>query len=236
MSVSVVTWRWGRLFGPEYVNRLRSMVARHLHIPHAFFCITDDATGLDPSVQVVPMPRLFEDDRRQASAEFRCRRRLWQFDRARAEVFGQRILHLDLDTVIVDDITPIVDRPEPIVCWRVHYAHCYSGAFMLFTAGALQGLWDAYRLDPEGYPRRTGQRGASDLAMLNFYLLTPPASWDEQDGFVAYFGTGYERVEHLGVGPNRPTLPEGARVVMLGAADKAVLDEGRFAWCREHWR
>jgi hypothetical protein len=73
--------------------------------------------------------------------------------------------------------------------------------------------------------------------MVNDWLSRQPAIpfWTEADGFVSYYGVGYERLEHLGVGPNRPALPAGARIVVLGSADLHVLQEGRFSWVQEHW-
>lgn len=229
--MTVCCWKWGRTFEPVYVNRLQAMLARHLHMPHELVCITDDAQGIDPSIRVLPLPRRYVHTPR-------CRRRMQIFDGAFARAIGDRILAIDLDVVIVDDITPIVNRPEPLVGWKVKHAQVYSGSFFLMNAGALQGLYDAFAEDPEGYPSRVQPRGVpSDQAMLNHWLRSQPPIpfWTEQHGFVTYFGDGYEEKEHFGVGPNRPHLPPGARIVVLGSADKAVMDEGRFDWVRRHW-
>ena len=32
----IICMKWGTKYGPEYVNRLRSMVRRHLKRPHRF--------------------------------------------------------------------------------------------------------------------------------------------------------------------------------------------------------
>lgn len=230
--LSVVTWKWGAApFQARHVNVLRAMLARHLHLPHRLYCVTDDPAGLDPEIFFVPMPTTYAHTPR-------CRRRMWQFSRDFGHVVGPRILAIDLDVVIVDDLTPILDRPEPIVGWKVGHAGVYSGSFLLFTVGALDGAWRRFASDPDGYPQRLQPRGvASDQAMVNDWLKTQPAigTWTEADGFVTYYGAGYERLEHLGVGPSRPELPAGARIVVLGSADAAVLDEARFDWVREHW-
>lgn len=231
--LSVICWKWGSLFGPEYPNRTRSMLARHLHLPHRLYCVTDDATGVDPEIGIIAMPSQLADTPR-------CRRRMQQYSYDFDWLFGERLLSIDLDVVLVDDITPIVIRPEPIVCWRVGYAGVYSGSFVLWNAGALDGAWRAYRSDPDGYPQRAQPRGVgSDQAMLNLWLgesRVQVAKWTEADGFVSYFGAGYERLEHHGVGPHRQALPKGARIVVLGSADKAAMDEGQHDWVRRHWR
>lgn len=229
--ISCVSWKWGNVFAAHHVNVWRAMLRRHLHAEHRPFCVTDDSKGLDPDITVIPLPTTYAHTPR-------CRRRMWQFSRAFGELVGPRILSLDLDIVIVDDITDLVSRPEPIVGWRVGYANVYSGSVMLFDAGALDGAWRLFAADPDGYPRRVEPRGTpSDQAMVNHWLQTqlPIATWTERDGFVTYFGDGYERLEHHGVGPGHPELPQGARIVVLGSADKAVLDEGRFDWVRDHY-
>lgn len=211
---------------------MRSMLVRNLRTPFRMFCVTDDPDGIDPEVGIVIMPT-------QLAATPRCRRRMQQYSADFDWLFGDRLLSIDLDVVLVDDITPLVDRPEPIVCWRVGYAQVYSGSFVLWSAGALDGAWRAYRADPDGYPKRAQPNGVgSDQAMLNYWLATQPpvAVLTEADGLVSYFGAGYERLEHHGVGPNRQELPPGARIVVLGSADKAVLDEGAHPWIVEHWR
>lgn len=229
--MSVVCWRWGRLFGREYVSRLYAGLQRHLHVSHRLFCVTDDDRPFDEPITVVPI------DRRFASTP-RCRRRMAQYSQEFAAVIGPRMLSVDLDIVLVDDITPLVDRPEPIVMWKVTHAGVYSGAFVLCDTGAMDGAWQRYRRDPVGFPKVASPRGiGSDQAMLNHWLQTQPpiAHWTDADGIVTYFGEGYERYEHLGVGPHRSQLPVGARVIVLGSDDKAVMDEGRYDWIRRHW-
>lgn len=227
--LSVVCWRWGTLFATTYVERLRNMLARHLHIPHQLYCVSDDATAI-PGVVTVSAPTEFANTPR-------CRRRMWQFAKERVANFGPRMLCIDLDVVIVRNITPMVDRPEPIVCWRVGYAGVYSGSFMLLDTGALDGAWQRFKADQAAFLKETGERNASDQAMLNTCLRgRDVAHWTEADGFVTWFGNGYARLEHRGMGPGRPSLSPGARIVVLGSADKAVLDEQRYSWVREHWR
>jgi hypothetical protein len=232
--ITVLAWMWGGLFGPEYAHRLRAGLARHLHVEHELVIVTDNPHGLE-GIRTVPMPTTY-------AATPRCRRRMQHFSRAFGEALGAtRILGIDFDVVITADITPIVTKfPEaPIVGWKVGHAGVYSGSFLRFDVGALDGAWQAFAADPEGYPRRVQPAGVpSDQAMFNHWLSTqrPIPYWTEADGFVSYYGAGYERLEHLGVGPNRPRLPAGARIVVLGSADKHVMDEGRFDWIREHWR
>lgn len=230
--LGVVTWLWGDRFDYVYVNRLASMLRRHLHLPHKLHCVTDTPAGIDPDITIVQPPARYADTPR-------CRRRMWQWSRERFADFGPRMLAIDLDVVLVDDITPIVDRPESIVCWRVGYANVLSGSFLLADTGALDGAWRAYEGNPDGFPKETGERNASDQAMLNHYIKSRRvrvAEWTERDGFVTWFGKGYENRERHGMGPTRNGLLPGARIVVLGSSDKHVLDEGRYSFVRTHWQ
>lgn len=224
--ISVVCWRWGKLFEPHYVSRLRNMLARHLHRDHELICVTDDPRSIPPGIRTVRITELQNTPR--------CRRRMKQYDREFAGSLGTRILSIDLDVVIVDDITPLVDRREPIVLWKVGYAGVYSGSFVLYDYTACHSLWERYAADPEGFPRQCGPGVQSDQAMLNRWILErniKPGEWTEDDGFVSWFGgERYRSLQHHGMGPDRPEVPKGARIVVLGSADKAVLDEGRYAW------
>lgn len=231
--ITVVAWWWKKadgsdLFGPEYLANMRNMLARHLHREHEFVVVTDSPARVPAGIRTERITELQDTPR--------CRRRMKQYDRAFAAKLGTRILSIDLDVVIVDDITPLVDRREPLVCWKVGYAGVYSGSFVLYDFGALHDLWETYRREPDAFPARAQPRGVgSDQAMLNLWLQgrPPPAQWTERDGFVTFFGKGYEKLEHHGVGPNHQELPEGARIVVLGSADKAALDEQHYEWCAE---
>lgn len=228
--ITAVCWSWGGRFGPEYVNRLRAGLEKHVHLEHELVCVTNDPAGIDRRVRIVALPTTYAHTPR-------CRRRMQIFSADFARALGSRLLCLDLDVVIVDDLTPIVDRDEPLVCWRVNHAQVFSGSFLLMDAGILDPLWQAFAADPEGFPQSIQPRGVpSDQAMLNAYLAGREVPyWTEADGFVTYYGDGYQKLEHLGVGPSRPQLPPGARIVVLGSADKQVMDEGRYPWVRAHW-
>jgi hypothetical protein len=227
--LTCVCWKWGDLFSAKYVNTMQAMLTRHLHRPFELVCVTDDPRGITSAVRTERITQWQDTPR--------CRRRMAQYDRAFAARLGSRILSIDLDVVIVDDITPLVDRREPLVCWKVGYAGVYSGSFVLYDFGALAGLYEAFAADPYGYPLLTGEKNASDQACLNYYLRTNDvrvAEWTEADGLVTWFGgERYRKLQHHGMGPDRPDPPEGARVIVLGSDDKAVLDERRYDWCEE---
>jgi hypothetical protein len=48
--------KWGKAYGADYANILFSMVRRNTTRPLRFICFTDDATGLSPEIEALPLP------------------------------------------------------------------------------------------------------------------------------------------------------------------------------------
>ena len=53
----VVCVKWGSKYTAKYVNVLKNMVARHTTVAYKFSCLTDDATDLDPEINVIKLPK-----------------------------------------------------------------------------------------------------------------------------------------------------------------------------------
>lgn len=58
MDRNIICMKWGTKYDALYVNRLYSMVQRHLTLPHRFICFTDDAQGLMEGIEAKPLPAL----------------------------------------------------------------------------------------------------------------------------------------------------------------------------------
>lgn len=58
MQRHILTLKWGRRYGPEYVNRLAAAVRRHTRQPVSIHCFTDDPTGIADGIQVHPIPAI----------------------------------------------------------------------------------------------------------------------------------------------------------------------------------
>ena len=50
--------KWGTLYGPEYVNRLYSMVKKNLTYDFKMVCFTDDTSGIDDEVDCYDIPEM----------------------------------------------------------------------------------------------------------------------------------------------------------------------------------
>ena len=109
----VLCMKWGKSYGPEYVNRLKNGVARYLSYPHRFICFTDDATGIDSDVEIFALPDLGLPPQHK---DLRWRK----LAILGKDVFGLRgtALFLDLDLVVVDRIEPFFDYPGKFLIIR----------------------------------------------------------------------------------------------------------------------
>jgi hypothetical protein len=216
-------------FGPETVNVLQRMVARHYDAPHRFTCITDDPRGLDSAVHVVP---LWSDFATIPSPHGKhnpsCYRRLRVFAPDIAPILGDRFVCLDLDTVIVGDLAPLFDRPEDFVIWgETDPRSFYNGSIFLLRAGARTRVWDEF--DPQRSPQRAKAAGkfGSDQGWISYCLGRGEATWGRQDGVYSY------RV-HLK--PHGGRLPTDARIVNFhGHEDPWGPAAQRLDWVRAQW-
>lgn len=85
--------RSGGVYDREWVRKLAAGVVAHTAAPHRFVCLTDTALGLE---SVAEVPLWHDWPRWWAKME------LWR------EAFARPVLYLDLDTVIVGDVAPLV--------------------------------------------------------------------------------------------------------------------------------
>lgn len=123
----------GTLYGPEYVNRLAAMVARHTTLEHRFVCLTDDPHGLGcASVPIdTDLPGWWA--------------KLALF---RPGMFSERVLYLDLDTVLCGNIDFLFDYTGPLAMLRSFLPPSpYGSAVMSFQPTGLGVLWTDFSRD-----------------------------------------------------------------------------------------
>lgn len=233
--ISVVCWKWRQpslpaKFGPETVNVLRSMVARHYPHPHRFICVTDDAAGIDPAVEILPD---FGDFAGLPSPHGvrnpACYRRLRLFHPQAAQWFGDRVVSIDLDLVLAGDVSALWNRPEPFVMYGdTNPTTFYNGSMVLLTAGARPSVWEDF--DPLTSPSRArgaGQHG-SDQAWISYCLGPGEARFTRHEGVYSY------RNE---IAPHGGDLPTDARIVVFhGRVKPWDAPAQSLRWVRECWQ
>lgn len=109
---NIICMKWGTRYGADYVNRLASMVRSHLSQPFRFVCFTDDPTGIDTAtyprgtVELRELPAMELDP----SLPERGWRKLTVLGERLSDLAG-RALFLDLDLVVLDDLSPFFELP-----------------------------------------------------------------------------------------------------------------------------
>lgn len=153
-SVTVLCLKAGTAYGPEYVNILFDMVRRNLRAgyPGRFVCLTDDPTGLDEGIETLPLPGDLET----------WWGKLYMFKRG---LFpdGNRVVFMDLDTLIIGDIEPLLNYQGEFATLKDFYFPNQVGpAIITWKAGGVAtSIWEEW--DAQGRPRMAG----GDLVWIN---------------------------------------------------------------------
>lgn len=209
--LSIVTWLWSQpgyptRYGAREVNALARMVRQHYRRDHRFICVTNDAAGIEPSIEIIADDEDFADMKSPHGARYPCcYRRLRLFKDDAAETFGERIVSLDLDTVITRDMSPIWDRDDDFIGWRdPNRPDQLCGAMFMLRTGSRAHVWDEF--DPKTSPQLAAEAGwrGSDQAWMTYAAGDDCARWDQADGV-------YSFKRHL----KGRALPADARIVMF---------------------
>ncbi|MBL8330481.1 MAG: glycosyltransferase [Rubrivivax sp.] len=235
----VLCMKWGTKYGAEYVNRLYGMVERHLSGPFRFVCLTDNSMGVRPDVECMPLPTLD-----LAPGADRGWPKLTTF---KADLHGLRgtALFLDLDVVIVGDITPFFELPGQfyiIKDWKRPWRVTGNSSVYRFQIGAhvdvLQHFIQNQALVRKRH--RNEQEYLSHALQEQGRLRYWPASWccSYKYHCIPRWPANYWRA---------PGIPPDARIVIFhGEVNPPDALAGRrnrplrFArpapWVAEHWQ
>lgn len=236
--LTIVAHKWNKpgyrsKFGPETVNALYAGFDRWYRKAFRMICVTDDAEGIDGAIGIEPIPTDHADVPSPAgNGNPSCYRRLKMFAPEARDIFGPRVLLIDLDVLPVADVTPIFDRPEPIVLLPTPEKHVpYNGSMILMDTGAFPGVWTDF--DPRESPKiaMAAYCHGSDQGWLSYWFRNrSPAVWDEGFG-----GEGiYTYRRHIE--PYGGALPHDARIVLFhGKPDQWEPEAQQLDWVREHW-
>lgn len=242
--VNVLCIKWGQKYGPEYVNKLHSMVRRHLHRPFRFVCLTDDSRGIDPGIETMPIPEVgfAEFDQRQPWTFGHGWLKLTSFADPLYDLQG-RTLFLDLDIVIVDSLDPFFEQEGEFIVIREWDKQDGTGntSCYLYTIGAHR---DALQHLAEQYPAsianvRNEQEFITGYLARQGKLRYWPDAWCRSfkrhcmPGLLGWF--------------SEPFIPEGARIIVFhgkpnppdaiaGVSGKWYRRVKPTRWVEQHWR
>jgi len=236
---NVICMKWGTKFGPEYVNRLHSMVSRHLRMPHRFVCFTDDANGLNAGIDVKPLPEMDLPPGKE-----RGWRKLSTFVSPLFDLTGPT-LFLDVDVVITGPLDDFFTHPGKFLIihdWARPWRITGNSSAYRFEAGAHPEVLDYFLKNIDRVKREVRHEQAylsremHRMGLLEYW----PKDWcvSFKYGCMPTFPLNLFRT---------PTIPPDARVIVfhghpqpdvaLAGGGKGIIRRVRpTPWIAEHWR
>ena len=202
-AATIVSVKQGDYYGADYVNRLASMIARHAGPETRFVCFTEDTGGIDPAVECLP---LLSDTLTG----------WWQ----KVTIFmpelpglSGRLLYLDLDIAIVDDLSPLLHYDSGFAIADEDYTVGFNSSVFLFEAGSFPHVWSSFtKRERSIFPR--------DQDWIAYNL--PEADLWPNGWCITY------RMRA------RDGIPSGTKVVYFQGKPKP--HDYPSSWVRDHWR
>jgi hypothetical protein len=209
-----------------YVERLFAGLKRHLRQPFRFVCMTEQnrianfSNGIERhEIEDLALTKIKG-----------CFARLRMFDLGWQDRLGlnDRIVCLDLDTVLVGDLDVLFDYDDRFIILSGANASnpCpYTACIFMLQAGAHPELWDEFAID--AVARIPRYEFPDDQGWMHF-KIPHAATWPvgQSHGIYAYKKPGW---------PHGDELPVDARIVAFpGSRDPSKISH--LSWVKEHWR
>jgi len=138
---TILCFKAGPLYGAEYVNKLFSMCRRHFSLPFRFVCLTDDATGVLPTIESRP---LLDKDFKGA----------WnKLTAFRPEIYDLSgpLLVMDIDVILVGDMNGFFTHPGAF-CIGLDWGRRkpqLQGSIYRFELGSLPHVYERFAAAPQ---------------------------------------------------------------------------------------
>lgn len=234
---TVLCMKWGSKYGPDYANKLFSMVQRHLSGPLQLICFTDDAAGLDPAIVVRPLPEVVVP----ADSPERGWRKVGLFH-PQLGLAPEPTLYLDLDVVVTGSLDVLFTEPgQFLICddedWRKPGVG--NSSVFRFVPGEQDHIWQKFQSGSAQMMRRHRNEQeyvSAEAKGLKFWPATYCRSFKRHclRGKIPFVR-------------QKAVLPEGARVLIFHGDPKpedAIVGRSakfyrRFApadWLGQYWR
>jgi len=139
MTTVACVWVRGQVpYTADYVVRLQAMVHRWMDRPYRFVCLTDQPKTLPREIHTIPVPS--PAPLKGWWAKIHCFN-----DALMGEPFDHRVLYLDLDSLIVAPLAPILDFPAQFALVpdtgtfqgtrELHVLKRFNSSVMVWNAG-----------------------------------------------------------------------------------------------------
>lgn len=239
-EANVICIKWGTLFGPEYVNRLFAACKRHLSRPVRFFCMTEDASGFHPDIEVLELPvEPFHGEMNAALAVANRQGAMRKVSLFRPDLIPDLrgpLLGFDLDVVISGSLDEIYDFAPGTVAMRADWVEARRGrktghgSVFRFDPSVHGWLYETLAANPAAEvekARGSEQRYTSTLAQLKGQFAYLP-----EDQVVSF------KHDCMALPPlnwfQTPRLPNNARVICFHGHPKMpeAIAGYRGSWLR----
>lgn len=180
-------WRREYCYGIQHVEYAMRMVSDNLSLPHQFVVAVDDEyygdiIRSDLDVGVVRISKeLYRPGKRF--------QKLMVFRPDAATLFGERMLVMDLDNVVVGSLDGIASREEDIVLWRNPSPTVkrtpYNTSITLLAAGCRPHVWTEFNIDSSPSVVKAERYSGTDQAWVS-RCLGKEAVFTEEDGVYSY--------------------------------------------------
>lgn len=209
-------------YDESWVYKLKNSIDRNYSKPYRFVCITDQQNKLQ-NVETYPL----WDDYRELGG---CFTRLKLFSHDMKNIFGDRIIAIDLDCVITGNIDHIFDRTEEFVIHKYSTKERdqkYNGSMFLMTAGARSKVWTTFGTHAPAIIKACSHNViGSDQAWIRISLGPDEARFTEEDGC-------YD-IKHSPEMKN--TLPQNASMVFFSGPRDPMTEMNKHPWIKDCWK
>jgi len=192
--LTIVCWLWSKggawrpgMYEPKHVKALENMLWKHCTIPYRLVCVTDfplDDFDCD-TVPIWDSPITVENKRSP-----NCYRRLFLFGDEARQIFGEKVLSIDLDVIINGNIDSLItDDSFKALKGSVSF---YNGSLWQVKPGKFNSVWSELNEDRLLQAQRTkiydedcgyyrSMYGSDQVWMSHTMGLGHPV-WTEKDG------------------------------------------------------
>jgi len=217
MSITILTFLWHDPHSPRkgiyeyneiHVHRLKRMVSKNLTVAHDFLCVSDRPIG---DVKTIPLDyTTYVPGSRFAKL---------QMFKPWGPLAGKRLLYLDLDSIPVGNLDPLVARDENLVLWRnPNFGQpgraFYNTSMILHTGGTRPEFWREFDR-VRTWPMLRQKWGGTDQAWISHRASWKEAHWTAKDGV---YGAGRLQKPDGALDGVGTELPTDARIVFTPGA------------------
>ena len=208
-------WKEIAKYDGEDVKTLASMLDRHGG--HKLTCIHDGTFEIPDNVSQVTMPR-------SVSALPDYQPKLWAWSKDLHEQIGERFAHIDLDVVILADLSRLIDTDDNIIIWDEAKDELYNTSLFVLTPGHGNEVWE--RLSPSEIDRAKSKaiKWTGDQSFVAYVLGSNIKTFSEFDGVLRFRPNKH-----------RDNEPKQALAVFFCGPYHPKTEQSLSNWVLKHW-